>query len=71
MCKRIKTFKKNKHELFKSLSISKRYFQNILINLIVAFSFCKRNEKECKYVMIVINKLNKKKRFITLIFFLK
>ena len=68
MCKRIKAFRKNKHELLKSLFISKRYFIDISMNFIVALLVCKRNERNYKYIMIVVNRLSKKKKFVALNF---
>ena len=60
-CKKIKTYKKNKQKLFKSLSISKRYFQNITIDFIIFLSICVRYDWKYQHVMIVVNKLFKKK----------
>ena len=47
--------------LFKFLSISKRYFQNISINFIILLSICKRHEKNYEHIIIVVNKSSKKK----------
>ena len=66
VCKRTKIYRDDKHELLKSLSISKRYFQNISMNFIISLLVCKRYDKSYEHIMIVVNKLFKKKRFMTL-----
>ena len=68
-CKKTKVYRNDKHNLLKFLSISKRYFQNILIYFIISLFVCKRYDKFYEHIMIVVNKFFKKKRFMTLIFF--
>ena len=65
-CKRTKIYRDDKHELLKFLSISKRYFQNISMNFIISLLVCKRYHKTYEHIMIVVNKLFKKRRFMTL-----
>ena len=65
-CKRIKTYKKEKQKLFKSLPISKRYFQDIAIDFITSLSICVRHGRRYQHVMTVMNRLFKKKKFIAL-----
>ena len=65
-CKRTKIYRDDKHELLRSLSISKRYFQNISMNFIISLLVCKRYDKSYEHIMIVVNKLFKKRRFMTL-----
>ena len=65
-CKRTKIYRDDKHELLKFLSISKRYFQNISMNFIISLLVCKRYDKSYEHIMIVVNKLFKKRRFMTL-----
>ena len=67
-CKRIKHYRDAKQELFNSLSISKNYFQNISIDFIIFLLICKRHELNYEHIMIVVNKLFKKKSFIFLHF---
>ena len=43
--KRIKTYREEKHDLLKSLSISKKYWQNINVDFITSLFVCVRNEK--------------------------
>ena len=62
-CKKIKTYRKNKQKLLKSLFISNRYFQNISINFITFLSICKRNDKNYEHIMIIMNRFFKKKIF--------
>ena len=69
VCKRTKIYRDDKHELLRSLLISKRYFQNISMNFITSLLVCKRYDKFYEHIMIVVNKLFKKKRFMTLNFF--
>ena len=66
ICKRIKHYRKSKQKLFKSLSIFERYFQNISIDFIISLFKCMRNDKTYKHIMIIMNRFNKKKKFVTL-----
>ena len=65
-CKRIKTYRQNKQDLLKSLSIFERYFQNISVDFITSLFTCIRYDKVYKHIMIVIDRLSKKKKFISL-----
>ena len=65
-CKRTKIYRNAKQKLLNSLSISKKYFQNISMNFIVELSKCVRNEKTYEHIMMIIDKLFKKKKFIAL-----
>ena len=67
-CKKIKTYRENKQELLKSLFISNRHFQDISINFITFLSICKRNDKSYEHIMIIVNRLFKKKKYIFLNF---
>ena len=66
ICKKIKHYRENKQKLFKSLSIFERYFQNISIDFEISLFKCMRNDKTYKYIMIIMNRFNKKKKFVTL-----
>ena len=68
--RRIKISCEVKQSLLWSLFISNRYWQSISYDFIVKFSICKRYNKLFEYIMIIVNKLFKKKKFI-LINFLK
>ena len=65
-CKKIKTYRQNKQDLLKFLSIFERYFQNIFVDFITFLFTCSRRDKNYKHIMIVINRLSKKKKFIFL-----
>ena len=65
-CRRIKTYREDKQELLKSLSISKRYFQNISMNFITSLSICKRHDRNYQHIMIIVDRLSKKKKYIEL-----
>ena len=67
-CKRIKHYRDAKQKLFNFLSISKNSFQNISIDFITSLSIYKRHELNYEHIIIVINRLFKKKRFIFLHF---
>ena len=67
-CKRIKIYKDDKHELLKLLSLSKRYFQNIFVDFIVELLVCILNDRKYQHIMMIIDKLSKKKRFIVMNF---
>ena len=60
-CKKIKHYWKNKQRLLKPLFISNRYFKNISVNFITSLSICKKNDKRYQHIIIIIDKLNKKK----------
>ena len=66
--RRIKISREVKHDLFKSLFISNRYWQSISCDFIVKFSICKRYNKLFEHIMIIVDKLFKKKRFILMNF---
>ena len=65
-CKRIKTYRQNKQDLLKFLSIFERYFQDIFVDFITFLSTCTRYDRIYKHIMIVIDRLSKKKKFISL-----
>ena len=67
-CRKIKTYWKNKQKLLKSLFISNRCFQDISINFITSLSICKRHDKNYEHIMIIVDKLFKKKKYILLNF---
>ena len=66
VCKRTKIYRDDEHKLLRFLLILKRYFQNISMNFIISLLVCKRYDKSYEHIMIVVNKLFKKKRFMTL-----
>ena len=66
LCKRIKVYREEKHDLLKSLLILERYFQEISIDFITSLLECTRNGRVYEHVMIVVDRLFKKKKFIVL-----
>ena len=61
--RRIKNSREVKQSLLKSLFIFDRYWQSILYDFIVKLSICKRYNKLFEHIVIIINKLFKKKKF--------
>ena len=66
ICRRIKVFRENKHELLRSLLISNRYWQSIFCDFIISLLICKRNDRLFQHIMMMINRLSKKKKFISM-----
>ena len=64
MCKRIKVYRKKKHELLKFLLILKIYFPNISMNFIVELLVCNRYDRFYRAIMIIFDRLFKKRKFI-------
>ena len=67
-CKRIKIYRHVKHDFLKFLFIFERYFQKIIVNFIIFLFVCKRNDKNYRHIMIMIDRLSKIKRFVILKF---
>ena len=63
-CKRIKAYREGKHGLLKSLPIPKRYWQDISVDFITPLLACVRNGRRFRHVMVVVDKLFKKRKFI-------
>jgi len=68
LCKRIKAFREAKKGLLKSLFISDQYWQDISCDFIVSLSECRRMGRRYQYVMVVVDRLSKKKKFESLDF---
>ena len=66
LCKQIKIYQKIKQKLFKLLFIFDRYFKEITIDFITFLLICVRNSKNYQYIIIVINRLFKIKKFVVL-----
>ena len=63
-CRRIKIYREVKHDLLKSFSIFDQYWQNIFCDFIINLFVCERNERKFQHIIIVIDRLFKKKKFI-------
>ena len=67
-CRRIKVYRENKQDLLKPLSISERYFHDIFVDFIISLSICLRHGRKFQHIMMMIDRLFKKKKFIFLDF---
>ena len=65
-CKRNKPYHDPKHGLLKPLPVPERYFQDISVDFIVSLPRCKRNGRVYENIMVVVDRLSKKKKFIPL-----
>lgn len=65
-CKRIKHYRKGKQGFLKPLPIPDRYFQDISVDFITPLPIYKRHGRKYQHIMIVVNRLSKKKRFVAL-----
>ncbi len=65
-CKRSKPYKQGKHGLLKPLPIPDRYWQDISVDFITPLPICKRFGREFEHIMVVVDRLSKKKKFIPL-----
>lgn len=61
ICKRFKIYKENKYEFLNFLSISEKYWQNIFIDFITFLFIYFRFNRKFEHIIIVVNKLFKKK----------
>ena len=66
--KKIKIYKNEKQKLLKSMFIFDKYFQNIKINFIISLSKCKQYNRRFRHIMIIIDKLSKKKKILSWIY---
>ena len=67
-CRRIKIYKKDKQNLLKSFFISDRYFHDIFVDFIIFLLICFRYDRKFQHIMMMMNRLFKKKKFISLDF---
>ena len=65
-CKRTKHYREGKQGLLKPLPIPERYFQDISVDFITPLPKCMRNGKAYKHIMVIVDRLSKKKRFVAL-----
>ena len=64
ICRRIKISREVKQSLLRSLFILNQYWQNISCDFIVKLFIFKRYNRLFEYIMIIVDKLFKKKKFI-------
>lgn len=65
-CKRAKLFRKAKPSLLHPLPIPERYWQDVSVDFVGPLPKCKFNSLEYHYVMVVVDRLSKKRKFIPL-----
>ena len=65
-CKRSKAYKDGKQGLLKPLPIPDRYWQDISIDFITPLPICTRFGRKFEHIMVVVDRLSKKKKFIPL-----
>ena len=65
-CKRSKAYKEGKQGLLKPLPIPDRYWQDISIDFITPLPVCTRFGRRYEHIMVVVDRLSKKKKFIPL-----
>ena len=65
-CRRTKANREGKHGLLKPLPIPERYFQDISVDFITPLPQCKRYGRTYENIMVVVDRLSKKKKFIPL-----
>lgn len=66
VCKRSKTYREGKQGLLKPLPIPDRYWQDISIDFITPLPTCLRYGRSYQNIMVVVDRLSKKKKFIPL-----
>lgn len=65
-CKRSKAYREGKQGLLKPLPIPERYWQDISVDFITPLSVCSRFGRRFEHIMVVVDRLSKKKKFIPL-----
>ena len=65
-CKRSKAYREGKQGLLKPLPIPDGYWQDISIDFITPLPVCTRFGRKFEHIMVVVDRLSKKKKFIPL-----
>ena len=65
-CKRSKAYREGKHGLLNPLPIPDRYWQDISVDFITPLPICSRFGRKFEHIMVVVDRLSKKKKFIPL-----
>lgn len=63
-CKRTKAYREGKHGLLKPLPIPERYWQDISVDFITPLPLCLRNGRRFRHILVVVDRLSKKRKFI-------
>ena len=66
ICKRSKSYREGKQGLLKPLPIPDRYWTDISIDFITPLPISLRHEWKYQHIMVVVDRLSKKKKFIPL-----
>lgn len=65
-CLRSKSYREGKHGLLKPLPVPDRYWHDISIDFITHLPLCQRYGRSYEHIMVVVDRLSKKKKFIPL-----
>ena len=65
-CKRTKAYRDGKHGLLHPLPIPERYWQSISVDFIVSLPPCRYRGRTYRHIMVIVDRLSKKKKFIAL-----
>lgn len=65
-CRRTKAYRDGKQGLLNPLPIPERYFQDISVDFIVGLPKCVRHGRTYEHIMVVVDRLSKKKKFVAL-----
>ena len=63
-CRQCKPYQDGKHGLLKPLPIPEKYWTDITVDFITKLPECKRHNRKFSNIMVVVDRLSKKKRFI-------
>lgn len=66
VCKRSKSYREGKQGLLKPLPVPDRYWEDISIDFITSLPICKRYNWHYQHIMVVVDRLTKKKKFVSL-----
>ena len=66
VCKRSKSYREGKHGLLKPLPVPDKYWEDISVDFITPLPICKRYGRDYQHVMVVVDRLTKKKKFVAL-----
>ena len=66
VCKRSKSYREGKQGLLKPLPIPERYWTDISVDFITPLPYCTRYGRKYQHIMVVVDRLSKKKKFIPL-----
>ena len=65
-CKRAKSSRSGKHGLLKPLPIPERYWTDISVDFVTPLPICKQFGRSFQHIMVVVDRLSKKRRFVAL-----